>query len=169
MDFNMLFNNISEMNSYGFLGFEEIQYLMNNNCENVPERKGVYFVLKDSIHSEFLDRSVGGHFKGKDPTVDLQKLKSKWVDDTLVVYIGQAGGGDSKETLFDRLKTYMSFGRGNPVAHWGGRYIWQLQNSRKLKVCWKTIPNFDPEVIEKNLIKEFENHYGKKPFANIRS
>ena len=164
----MHFDNISEIEAAGFQGFEEIQSLMNNKCQNVPSEKGIYFVLKYVVPPEFLSTSVGGHFKGKDPTVDLQKLKSKWVDNTLVVYIGQAGGRDSKETLFDRLKTYMSFGNGNPVGHWGGRYIWQLKNNRKLNICWKPVTDDDPERVEKELIKKFENHYGKKPFANIR-
>lgn len=165
----MLFDNLTEMKSSGFFGFEEIQSLMNNNCTNVPERKGIYFVLTDEISPEFLSQSVGGHFKGKNPTVNISKLYQKWVNNSVVIYIGQAGGGTSKETLNDRLKTYMSFGKENPVGHWGGRYIWQLKNNRRLKICWKSISNDDPEKVEKSLIKEFESQFGKKPFANIRS
>lgn len=163
----MLFDDISEMRSFGFLGFEEIQSLMNNNCTNVPDRKGIYFVLRNEEPVEFLVNSVGGHFKGKNPTVDIEKLKMNWVDNTLVVYIGQTGGGPSDATLSKRMKQYMKFGQGQPVGHWGGRYIWQLKDNRKLKICWKSLPNDDPREIEKNLIQQFENHYNKKPFANI--
>ncbi len=164
----MLFDDILEMKSFGFLGFEEIQSLMNNNCTNVLERKGIYFVLRNDEPVAFLVNNVGGHFKDKNPTVDIEKLKHKWVKNTLVVYIGQAGGNKSKETLNKRLKTYMSFGKGDPAAHWGGRFIWQLKNNSQLRICWKSINDSDPEIVEKAMIKDFEVTYGKKPFANIR-
>ncbi|GIK61827.1 MAG: hypothetical protein HND40_06610 [Ignavibacteriota bacterium] len=163
----MLFDNLTEIKSAGFFGFEEIQSLMNNNCTNVPERKGIYFVLTDELNPEFLSQSVGGHFKGKNPTVSVPDLQSKWVEKTLVVYIGQAGGGASDATLKKRLRQFMKFGQGQPVGHWGGRLIWQLKNNRKLKICWKTLITEDPREVEKNLIQQFENHYYKKPFANI--
>lgn len=156
------------MKTAGFMGFEEIQSLMNNTCSNVPNEKGIYFVLKYDDPPEFLTKSVGGHFKGKDPTVPIDKLKKKWINNTLVAYIGQSGGGDSNETMDSRLNTYMRFGQSNPVGHWGGRYIWQLKHNRKLKICWKSLPDQDPREIEKELIKEFEMHYKKKPFANLR-
>jgi len=165
----MLFDNLSEMKSFGFLGFEEVQSLMNNNCSNVPHKKGVYFVIKYDDPPEFFMKSVGGNFKRKDPTVPIERLQRKWVNNTLVVYIGQSGGGTSSENLNSRLNTYMSFGQSNPVGHWGGRLIWQLKHNRKLKICWKSTPDQDPREVEKGLIKDFEDHYGNKPFANIRS
>ncbi|MCH8034838.1 MAG: hypothetical protein IH950_13915 [Bacteroidetes bacterium] len=140
--------------------------MMNNNCTNVPDKKGIYFVIIDEP-VEFLQKSVGGRFKRKNPTVPLQKLKDRWVDNTLVVYIGQSGGGTSSATINKRMKQFMKFGQGQPVGHWGGRLIWQIKNNRKLKICWKTLTNNDPREIEKELIQQFENHYFKKPFANI--
>lgn len=62
---------------------------------------------------------------------------------------------------------YMKFGKGEPVGHWGGRYIWQLKDNKKLIVCWRTTTNEDPRVIEKEMIETFESSYGGKPFANI--
>lgn len=163
----MLFDNISEMKSFGFFGFEEIQSLMNNNCTNVPDRKGIYFVLRNEGPREFLPNSVGGHFKEKNPTVPTQTLEDRWVDNALVVYIGQSGGGSSDATLNKRMKQFMKFGQGQPVGHWGGRLIWQIKDNKKLKICWKSLPNDDPREFEKELIQQFENHYSKKPFANI--
>ena len=57
---------IKKMKSTGFSGFESIQSLINNDCINVPDEKGIYFVLKDIGKVEFLKASIGGHFKGKD-------------------------------------------------------------------------------------------------------
>lgn len=165
----MLFDSISDMIKFGFIGFEEIQTLLDNKCSNVPKEKGIYFVLKYDEPPEFLFNSVGGHYKGNDPTVPIEVLKKRWNDSASVIYIGQAGGKDSKQNLSDRLKKYMRFGQGKKTSHWGGRLIWQLKNNRRLKVCWKSILEQDPETIEKELIKEFEHYFGKKPFANLRT
>ena len=44
----------------------------------------------DNKPGEFLAVGSGGHFKGKDPNISLADLKSNWVDNTKVVYIGKA-------------------------------------------------------------------------------
>ena len=66
---------------------------------------------------------TGEFFKGKNPNVVLDELKKNWIDDTLVVYIGKAGGGNSKATLKSRLRQYFGFGQGKSIGHWGGRLI----------------------------------------------
>ena len=162
----MLFNDTSEMKEIGFKGFETIDTLMMYECSQVPKQKGIYFVLNQGP-SNFLQNSPGGHFKGKNPTVSINKLKNNLVEGTLVVYIGKAGGSNSRATLHSRLKQYMRFGEGEPVGHWGGRLIWQLENHRELTVCYKTLANSEPREEEKKLILEFESIHGKIPFANL--
>ena len=162
----MLFNDTSEMKEFGFIGFETIDTLMMYECSQVPKQKGIYFVLNQGP-SNFLQNSVGGHFKGKNPTVSINELKKNWIEGTLVVYVGKAGGSNSQATLYSRLKQYIRFGEGEPVGHWGGRLIWQLENHRKLTVCYKTLPNSEPREEEKKLILEFESIHGKIPFANL--
>ena len=163
----MLTGNINKLKSYGFEGFHTVNTLQKNDCSTIPKQKGIYFVLNQDSSPTFLKESVGGHFKGRNPTVSLGKLKENWVDDTLVVYIGKAGGSNSKATLQSRLKQYMRFGDGEPVGHWGGRMIWQLVNHRGLIVCYKLLENSDPREEEKKLINDFESYYGKLPFANL--
>lgn len=163
----MLLNNLTDIKSFGFFGFEEIQSLMNNNCTNFPSRKGIYLVLTDEKNPEFHSESVGGYFKGKNPTVDISKLSQKWVNKSVVVYIGQAGGGTSKETLNDRSKIYVSLGKVNPGGYWGGRYFWRQKNKRRLKICLKSNSDDDPEQVEKSLIKQFKIRFCTKHFANI--
>jgi hypothetical protein len=57
--------------------------------------------------------SVGGHFKGKEPTVLLERLQDAWLDSSSLVYIGQTG------SLRKRLDLLARFSRGEAVGHWG--------------------------------------------------
>lgn len=159
--------NIEIFKHEGYQGFVTVESLMTNECLNVPNEKGIYLMLKNGVKKEFLTESEGGHFKGKNPTVDQSVLDNKWINESDIIYIGQAGGGSSGATLKKRLKQYMRFGKGEPVGHWGGRYIWQLKDNRNLIVCWRATPNEDPRLIEKEMIETFESSYGGKPFANI--
>ena len=116
----------------------------------------------------YLGKGSGGFFRGKDPNVDIAFLDKKWVDYTIVIYIGKAGGKDEKTTLRTRLKKYIEFGQGKNVSHHGGRYVWQLANAQDLVVCWKRLYDEEPRGVEKSLIAVFEGVYSKIPFANLR-
>jgi hypothetical protein len=83
-----------------------------------------------------------------------------------VLNIGKAGPGRTA-TLKSRLLNYVRFGQGKNSGHSGGRYIWQLPNSRDLLVCWKATGKAVPREVEKRLIAEFRQKYGKLPFANL--
>jgi len=163
----MLYDNIEEMKDFGFKGFETVETLMMYECSQIPKQMGIYFVLNNNSIPSFLQQSVGGHFKKRNPTVSIGDLKDNWVDDTFVIYIGKAGGSTSNATLHSRLKQYMRFGEGDPVGHWGGRLIWQLTNNRDLTICHKTLSTSEPRDEEKKLILDFETKYGKMPFANL--
>lgn len=113
----------------------------------------------------FRQTSPGGHFKAKDPTVPVGTLKAKWVPGADVINIGKADVGRT------RLKTYARFGAGEPVAHWGGRYIWQLADADELLVAWHCITWVETaRDYEKRLLARFrELHDGELPFANLTS
>lgn len=163
----MDFNNINEIKKAGFLGFRKMGELFIDSS-TVPKIKGVYLVLNPKYRKpEFLEVGTGGHFKGKNPNVSIDELKSNCVEDSLVVYIGKAGSETSSATLNSRLKQYLGFGQGKNIGHRGGRLIWQLKNSRDLVVCWKPLPNEDPRTIEKSLINKFVSTFSKRPFANL--
>jgi hypothetical protein len=158
----------ADLKEYGFDGFVTISYLKARGCNMIPRDKGVYVVVKeDSRPADFLKVSIGGHFKDQDPTVEISELQTKWVDGASVVYIGKAGGIKSNATLFSRIGQFIKFGEGKKIGHWGGRYIWQLKDSDKLVLAWKSLSDKDPETEETNLIAEFRNQYGKRPFANL--
>ena len=130
---------------------------------------GVYVVVGGcSKNVAFLEESIGGHFKSKNPTVSISELEDNWVDDAYVINIGKAGGAGIKATLFSRIGQYMKFGKGKNIGHRGGRYIWQLRDSDDLLIAWKTLKDEEPKVVESALIDEFRNQYGKRPFANLQ-
>jgi len=148
-----------------FQGFRTIKEL-KQEFNDIPDKQGVYLVLFKKDQPEFLERSIGGHFKGRDPTVPIEKLQSNWIPNEEVIYIGQAGGNGSNATLRKRLKQYLQFGSGKPVGHWGGRYIWQLKDSDELVIAWKETLE-DPYIMESVMIDKFKEKYGARPFANL--
>lgn len=161
------FNDIKAIEELGFLGFIKLGDLFDNSSI-IPDIKGIYMILyNDNNTPEFLITGTGGHFKGKNPNISMQALKHNWIEDTKVVYIGKAGGDDSKATLWSRLTQYFRFGQGKNVGHWGGRLIWQIKNSKELLVCWKPLPNADPRDAEAELIQKFVTVYRKRPFTNL--
>ena len=156
----MTFNDIDEIKKDGFIGFKKMSELFLDSSM-LPVNNGVYLVLNiENKPGEFLMVGSGGHFKGKDPNISLADLKSNWVDNTKVVYIGKA------TSLRSRLRQYFSFGQGKNIGHYGGRLIWQIKYSKDLVVCWKSLTT-DPRVYEADLIQQFVKTFGCRPFANL--
>ena len=157
------------LKTLGFEGFKSMSELMAGAKSQIPYQMGVYVILRES-NSEpiFMEEGTGGFFKGKNPNVSLSELRSNWVDGTSIVYIGKAGGMGSSATLNKRLGQYLRFGQGANVGHWGGRYIWQLKDSRDLVVCWKILSSEEPREMEQKMIEEFKSKHSRmRPFANL--
>jgi GIY-YIG catalytic domain len=156
----MTFNDIEEIKKAGFIGFKKMSELFLDSSM-LPDNGGVYLVLNmNNKPGEFLTVGSGGHFKDKDPNISLADLKSNWVENTKVVYIGKA------TSLKSRLRQYFRFGQGKNVGHYGGRLIWQIKYSKDLVVCWKSLKT-DPREFEADLIQQFVAIYGCRPFANL--
>lgn len=65
----------------GFEGFVTFDELRRGGINMVPRAGGIYIVLREGEHQPvFLRESVGGHFKGQDPTVDISVLEAKWIE-----------------------------------------------------------------------------------------
>ncbi len=151
--------SVHELRASGFSGFRPLASL---DTDTAPKEGGVYVVVADPIQPpRFMPVSVGGHFKRKDPTVHESVLRSKWIEECSVVYIGKA------TSIRSRLRQYRDFGLGKPVGHWGGRLIWQLENHAELLVCWRAT-NEEPRQVEESLLAAFEQEFGQLPFANLR-
>ena len=96
---------------------------LKESCRIIPDCKGVYFILREPTEGipEIKPNGPVREHKGKilDDPVDL--LKSKWVDNTNIIYIGK-----TDSSLKKRINTYINFGKGKDDPHRGGRDIWQL-------------------------------------------
>jgi len=150
--------NLKYLENHGFGGF--IPLLETELAGRIPSQPGVYAVLAEGREEPaFAGLSCGGRFKGKDPTVDRSILRSKFVGGCETVYIGRATRLDRRVHLLAR------FGRGEPVAHWGGRYLWQLERPESLRVAWRV--EADPVEAEASLLDDFETAFGQLPFANL--
>lgn len=120
-------------------------------------------MLRDpSAPRAFLERSVGGWFKGKDPSVGMDVVETVWVEASEIVSIGKA------TSLRSRLSAYRPFGTGEPVGHLGGRDIWQLADHSELLVAWHPTSDESPRDADRHLIATFVQDNGKRPFAKLR-
>ena len=165
----MKFDTIDSVKEGGFVGFKTAPELRKSDLAEVLEVPGVYMVLRNpSVPPVFSEKSTGGHFKGKDSAVAIEVLERNWVNGAAVIYIGKAGGGSSSATLRRRLKSFLRFGEGHPVGHWGGRFIWQLQDAGSLLFCWRHVGDSDARELERDLIRDFVRMFGTRPFANLR-
>ncbi len=160
---NIEFNDTDSLRSIGFGGFLPVSTLkLKESLDTVPFRPGVYLVLNPTQEKpEFLKKSVGGHFKGNNPTVNLGYLEKNWVDDGTILY-----AGETERTLYERVSELIGFGSGEPRPHRGGRLIWQLKNHDELLICWRVHEN--PVDMKHQIIKEFKNKYNALPFANLQ-
>lgn len=134
----------------------------------IPSQQGIYLILNPTAEPPILlAKGVGGYHKERDPNISVPELSSRWVTGCRVLYIGKAGGITFGATLKNRLRQYLEFGKGKAAGHYGGRLIWQLQHHSALLVAWKVIVQSDPREEERTLIKDFYDHYGRLPFANV--
>ena len=150
--------NRSHLENLGFVGWKPWADIANWGC---PTTGGVY-VVQYACQGlpEFLSESPAGWFKAKDPSVAIDALRANWVEAVDIIYIGKANN------LRRRLQQYARFGSGRPVAHWGGRLIWQLPNRHTMQSAWRETPGDNPREVERQMIEDFRLSYGKPPFAN---
>ena len=156
----------SDLKNRGFLGFRRFREL---DLLEIPREPGVYAVLRDNNQiPHVLDASVGGWFKGKNPTMDRHTLTAKLSRSAETLYIGKADKGSGNRGLRKRITEFVQFGNGEPIGHWGGRCIWQLADSQDLRIAWLPVLDRSAGEMESELIDEFLHTYASLPFANLR-
>jgi len=148
------------------LGFRGWVPLLTLDKASVPTARGVYVVYRAADHAPVLSPTspVVMH-KARSLSYPVEVLERRWVPGAHVVNIGKA---DSEKGLAGRLDKYSAFGQGKPVAHRGGRSVWQLEDAADLLIAWLPIQLGDPEDVEGELLDSFRALYGRPPFANVR-
>jgi hypothetical protein len=150
----------SDLEVRHFRGFLPLSQLKGSGCRSVTPEPGVYAVLRPAIvKPTFLSRNHGGRFKGQDPSVEVPVLQRRWVEGTQLLYFGKT------DDLKRRIDELCRFGSGEPIGHWGGRYMWQIAGSDEFIIAW--LPTSDPMGEHRTLMDEFRAAFGSWPFANI--
>ena len=161
--------SIAFLESEGFAGFRTVAQLNADRCEEIPNLRGIYVVVRESLDPpRFLAKSTAARFRDTDPTIPIGELEQLWVPGAQVLYFGRARGPGVRSLLRQRVKRYLRFGHGRHVAHWGGRVIWQPSDASALRVAWKPTPKDAPARAEGRYQDAFERHHGALPFANLR-
>lgn len=147
----------------GFEGFIRVAEL-RNNTNVVPSEGGVYIVIRDSRGAPvFLGEGTGTPDERKSEPLNkpIPFLKANYVNESTIVYIGK---GDS---LSKRIRQLLLFGAGKYRGHWGGRILWQLADAEELLIAWRITSGLNPRDVEKMMFREYENKYGRLPYANL--
>lgn len=148
------------------LGFQGWVRLLTLDTSTVPGAKGVYVVYRAATDAPVF-KPMGPVLMHKTQALSysVEALEDRWVTGAHVLNIGKA---DAEKGLRGRLGKYSEFGQGRPVAHRGGRSVWQLADAAGLLIAWLPTPLGDPEDVEGELIDAFGAFYGRPPFANVR-
>ena len=161
------FGSLEGLREMGFEGFVPVRDLRRDDCRGLPRENGVYVMVRErEAAPRFNPRGTAAFWRGQDPNVKPDALAEKWVPGAILMYVGRAAGTGVRGKLQQRVKRGLRFGEGRNVAHWGGRYVWQLADAYDLKVAWKVCK--DAVRQEVALLTAFEGRHGALPFANLR-
>lgn len=152
----------SDLELLGLTGWVPLLEVLGST--NLPSFPGIYAVSYDAGQPlSWPNKSVGGWHKGRDPAVSQSQLDANWVDGADIVYIGK-----TDRILAKRIREFARFGRGEAVAHWGGRLVWQLPHPNRAMIGWLSLEPGQAIGLERRLLREFFDEHGRLPFANLR-
>jgi len=78
---------IGSFRALRFDGFIPVSQ-MSSSIKLVTNDPGIYVVLRTRTNNPtFLENSVGGKFKQRNPTVSIERLQHEWVDGAETLYI----------------------------------------------------------------------------------
>jgi hypothetical protein len=160
------FGTVEGLRAMGFEGFGSVRDLRRDDCRSLPRENGVYILVRErGSEPRFNLRGTAAFWRGQNPNVKVEDLAARWVPGAIVMYVGRAAGTGVRGKLQQRVKRLLRFGEGKNVAHWGGRYVWQLADAYDLKVAWKVCK--DAVRQEVALLSAFEAKHEAPPFANV--
>ena len=131
--------DVQDLHRRGFEGFVAVDRLDGPQPQELPVESGVYVVVRTATGPPaFLERRGSGWWKGKDPTVPLERLEREWVEGAQTLYIAKA------KSLRERVGELLEFARGLPKRHYGGRLLWRVERCEHLLVACRLEPRFGP-------------------------
>lgn len=159
---------VDDLRALGYEGFLTVSQLRDEGAESVPVEPGAWVVLRDgsSAVPRFLPRSSAAPWRGQDPTMTADALGARWVAHAYILYVGVAPGTGVRHLLQQRIKRFLRFGSGRNVAHWGGRFIWQLAGSASLRIAWHVTGAEGAREAADDMLRAFAERHSMQPFAN---
>ena len=159
---------VDDLRALGYEGFFTVSQLRDEGVDGVPIEPGAWVVLREGSSSvpRFLPRSTAATWRGQDPTQTADALGSRWVANAYVLYVGVAPGTGVRHLLQQRIKRFLRFGSGRNVAHWGGRFVWQLAGASSLRIAWRVTSAADARQAADETLAAFFDRHGMQPFAN---
>jgi hypothetical protein len=160
------FDSVEGLRAMGFEGFASVRDVRRDDCRSLPRENGVYVLVRAREgEPRFNARGTAAFWRGQNPNLKVEDLATRWVPGAILVYVGRAAGTGVRGKLQQRVKRLLRFGEGKNVAHWGGRYVWQLTDAYDLQVAWKVCK--DAVRQEVALLGAFEARHDAPPFANV--
>jgi hypothetical protein len=129
--------DVADLRKRGFTGFAPVA----QPKPALPTESGVYVVAREANDApHFLAKSDAPTYKGKDPTVPIERLVAEWVDGAQTVtseprprfVIGSGSSADSQRTA-TRLRAGANEHRLTPAAAWRSRCSGRSLDSRHCK------------------------------------
>jgi hypothetical protein len=147
----------------GFQGWRTWAALRQTDLAEVPATPAVYVIVLPAAGSpRFAERSHGGRFKAKDPTMPTTVLAANRVSGTEVIFVGKADDAQR------RLRQFARFVAGTPSATGAdassGSYgTLRLSSSPGTQSRGRRLP----VPTSAPLARFAELHSGTRPFANL--
>lgn len=159
---------VDDLRALGYEGFLTVSQLRDESAESVPGEPGAWVVLREGSSQvpRFLPRSSAAPWRGQDPTQTADALGARWVANAYILYVGVAPGSGVRHLLQQRIKRFLRFGSGRNVAHWGGRFVWQLAGTASLRIAWRVTDADGARQAADETLKAFADRHSMQPFAN---
>lgn len=159
-----MFRSIQDLESEGFEGFAGQIRLVGTFNKVVPVSPGVLLAVwaDPSQPPTLREESNPFHMPGKKPRLSLDYLRERWVEDTCVLYIDEAGPDHTSPNLRQLIRKLLWPTGGPKAARSRGRLIWHMVEVEGLEFCWSS------EHTGAELIANFKNEFGRAPFANTK-
>ena len=163
---------IDDLQADGFVGFVplaafEKPFVMGDG----PDVEGVYVVLRESaVRPTFREDT---HRKPRSKIYTAAQAEAEWVDGSQMLYVGKGPlrkpRRGRRQGLAQRINEMRAHGHDGGANHYGGKLLWQIEDTDSLLIAWKVLIEGTADDVETALIRRFmdQAESGRTPYANI--